>query len=76
MDIEYVVVDDENSSRDRVALVHESIKGYDPSHYENRLIRAIESILSPLGWNRTSIRRELDGTRETDLDMFRALEQE
>jgi DNA polymerase I len=75
-DIEYVVVDDENSSRDRVALAHESIKGYDPSHYENRLIRAIESILSPLGWNRTNIRRELDGTRETDLDMFRALEQE
>jgi DNA polymerase I len=33
-DIEYVVVDDENSSRDRVALAHESIETYDPFYYE------------------------------------------
>ncbi|WP_255152849.1 type B DNA-directed DNA polymerase [Halorarius halobius] len=75
-DIEYVVVDDEKTSRDRVALAHESIKAYDQSYYETQLVRAIESILSPLGWNRTNIRRKLDGTREVDLDMFRALEQE
>jgi DNA polymerase I len=75
-DIEYVVVDDEKFSRDRVALAHESIKAYDQSYYETQLVRAIESILSPLGWNRTNIRRKLDGTREADLDMFRALEQE
>jgi DNA polymerase I len=30
-DIEYVVVDDEKSSQDRVALAHESIETYDPS---------------------------------------------
>ena len=62
-DIEYVVVDNEKSSRDRVALAHEDINTYDASYYEVQLVRAVESILSPLGWDRTDIRRELDGTQ-------------
>lgn len=33
-DIEYVVVDDLKSSRDRVALAHEEIAEYDPEYYE------------------------------------------
>ncbi|AXG08300.1 type B DNA-directed DNA polymerase (plasmid) [Haloplanus rubicundus] len=66
-DIEYVVVDDENSSRDRVALAHESIETYDPFYYETQLVRAIESILSPLGWDRTDIKRELTGERQSGL---------
>ena len=66
-DIEYVVVDDENSSRDRVALVHESIETCDPFYYETQLVRAIESILSPLGWDRTDIKRELTGERQSGL---------
>jgi DNA polymerase I len=49
-DIEYVVVDDERTSRDRVALAHEDIETYDADYYETQLIRAAESILSPLGW--------------------------
>ena len=69
-DIEYVVVDDKNSSRDRVALVHENVETYDPLYYETQLVRAIESVLSPLGWDRTDIRRELAETRETDLMDF------
>jgi DNA polymerase I len=66
-DIKYVVVDDENTSRDRVALAHESIETYDPFYYETQLIRAIESILSPLGWDRTDIKRELTGERQSGL---------
>ncbi|WP_246989585.1 type B DNA-directed DNA polymerase [Halorientalis marina] len=62
-DIEYVVVDDEKSSRDRVALAHEAIETYDASYYETQLVRAVESVLSPLGWDRNDIRRELNGTR-------------
>jgi DNA polymerase I len=62
-DIEYVVVDDEKSSRDRVALAHEEIETYDVSYYETQLIRAVESILAPLDWDRNDIRRELNGTR-------------
>jgi len=66
-DIEYVVVDDEKFSRERVALAHEDVETYDPSYYETQLVRAVESVLSPLGWDRTDIRRELAETRETDL---------
>ena len=56
-DIEYVVVDDEKSSRDRVALAHEEIESYDSSYYETQLIRAVESVLSPLdGTGRTLTR--------------------
>lgn len=29
---------------------------YDASYYETHLVRAVESVLSPLGWNRTDIR--------------------
>ncbi len=43
-DIEYVVIDDEKSSWNRVAL-HER-ETYDASYYETQLVRAVESILS------------------------------
>jgi DNA polymerase I len=69
-DIEYVVVDDEKSSRDRVALAHEEIESYDPSYYETQLVRAVESILSPLGWDRIDIKRDLTGDRQSDLDEY------
>ncbi len=71
-DIEYVVVDDEKSSRDRVAPAHEEIKTYDASYYETQLVRAIESVLLPLGWDRTDIRRRLAETREVELTEFTA----
>ncbi|SDN48037.1 DNA polymerase I [Haloarchaeobius iranensis] len=63
-DIEYVVVDDEKTSRERVALAHEEIETYDASYYETQLVRAVESVLSPLGWDRTEIQRKL-ATMET-----------
>ena len=71
-DIEYVVVDDEKSSRDRVALAHEEIETYDASYYETQLVRAVESVLLPLGWDRTDIRRRLAETREVELTEFTA----
>jgi len=69
-DIEYVVVDDEKSSRDRVALAHEEIESYDASYYKTQLVRAVESVLSPLGWDRAEIRRELTETRVPELTTF------
>ena len=72
-DIEYVVVDDEKSSRDRVALAHEEIETYDASYYETQLVRAIESVLLPLGWDCTDIRRRLAETREVELTEFTAV---
>ena len=71
-DIEYVVVDDEKSSRERVALAHEDIETYDASYYETQLIRAVESVLSPVGWDRSDIRRELSDERDTVLSSFGA----
>ncbi|SFC70083.1 DNA polymerase I [Halobiforma haloterrestris] len=68
--IEYVVVDDEKTSRERVALAHEAVESYDPSYYETQLVRAVESVLSPLGWDRTDIRRALAETREPELSDF------
>ena len=61
-EIEYVVVDDEKMSRERVPLAHEVVGSYDPSYYETQLVRAVESILAPPDWVRNNIRRELNGT--------------
>ncbi|WP_277543493.1 type B DNA-directed DNA polymerase [Haloarcula laminariae] len=69
-DIEYVVVDDEKNSRKRVALAHEDIETYDASYYETQLVRAVESVLSPLGWDRAEIRRELAEIRMPELTAF------
>ena len=69
-DIEYVVVDDGKTSQERVALAHEEVETYDPDYYETELVRAVESVLSPLGWTRSDIRRELSRTRVPELTAF------
>ena len=71
-DIEYVIVDNEKTSRERVTLAHEEIETYDASYYETQLVRAIESVLLPLGWDRTDIRRRLAETQEVELTEFTA----
>ncbi|TKX52756.1 DNA polymerase I, partial [Halorubrum sp. SP3] len=58
------------TSRERVALAHEEIESYDASYYETQLVRAVESVLSPLGWDRTEIQRELVETRVPELMAF------
>jgi len=65
-----VVIDDKKNSRERVALVHEEIESYDPSYYETQLVRAVESVLSPIGWDRTEIRRELTETQVAELTTY------
>jgi len=69
-DIEYIVVDDEKNSHDRVVLAHETVESYDPSYYEKELVRAIESILSPLGWDREDIHSALAETEDCRVDSF------
>lgn len=68
--VEYVVVDDDAAGPGRVRLAFEEPSGYDAAFYVDRLIRACESVLSPLGWDRDRIRRSLASTRETSLDAF------
>jgi len=69
-DIEYVVVDDDKATRDRVMLAYEEPRGYDASYYEDQLIRAAESILSPLKWNQGEIRQHLSSMEDTVLSAF------
>jgi len=69
-EIEYVVVDDEKNSRERVALAHETVEGYDTSYYETQLIHATESIPSPVGWEREDIRSGLAETQDCQLNAF------
>ena len=69
-DINYVVVDDEKSSRERVKLAHETIDSYDHSYYETKLLRAVESILSPIGWEQTKIEQAIDETQTIQLSRF------
>ena len=65
-----MVIDDEKNSRERVALAHEDIRTHDASYYETQLIRAVESVLSPLGWDRSDIRREFSDERDAVLSSF------
>ena len=69
-DLEYVVVDDEKHSRERVTLAHEEIESYDASYYETQLVRAVESVLAPLGWDRSAIRQALAETRVPKVTTF------
>jgi len=68
--VEYVVVDDTRSSRDRVALAHEEPDRYDAGYYRTSLIRAIESILSPLGWDRDDIAQRLAADADSTIRAF------
>jgi DNA polymerase I len=72
--VRYVVVDDDAGTADRVRLAHELEAGtatrYDADCYADRLVRAAESVLSPLGWDESRIRRRLSGTRDARLGSF------
>ncbi len=65
-DVSYVVRDDRANSMDRVRLSFE-LDSYDPRYYKQELFRAAESILSPLGWEKEEIEREVDGSKQQTL---------
>jgi DNA polymerase I len=63
-DVEYVVVDDEKSSRDRVELVSEEPSAYDESFYVELAERAAAGVLGPFGYSESDINREIsEGTQ-------------
>jgi DNA polymerase I len=66
-----VVVDDGKDSRERVALPSEDPDTYDTAFYTDLLVRATESVLSPLGWRRDDVRDYLAETTETTLARYR-----
>jgi DNA polymerase I len=57
-------------------LAHKEIESYDPSYYETELVRAVESLLSPMGWGQSKIRRELAETQVPELTVFANTEQD
>jgi DNA polymerase I len=59
---------------ERYRVNYVEIESYDASYYETQLVRAVESVLSPLGWDRTEIQREIAETRETNLAAFTEIE--
>jgi DNA polymerase I len=69
-DVEYVVVDDEKRSAERVRLADETGDRYDRSFYRERLLRAAASVLSPLGWRQPRIEAYLRETRDARLTAF------
>ena len=69
-DVAYVVVDDDERSRERVALADEEIDGYDVDYYRERLVRAAESVLSPVGWREAEIEAYLAEFRDGSLQSW------
>ena len=67
--VEYVVVDDSKLSQDRVALVSDA-KRYDAEYYVGEVLRAAESVLSPLGWREDDIREYLAGRVDATLSRY------
>jgi len=71
-DVEYVVVDDSVSSRERVVLLSEEPDEYDVAFYCDELVRLAESILSPLGWKREEIDEYLSDRTDATISAFGA----
>jgi DNA polymerase I len=69
--VSFVVVDDEASGAERVQLAFEAIDGYDADRYATELVRAAESVLSPLGWRESEIRSYLADRESASLALYR-----
>jgi DNA polymerase I len=69
--VKFVVRDDKADAMNRTRLGFETEQGdYDPEFYRRELIRAAESILSPLGLDRDNIRKMLSNEKESKLAQF------
>jgi DNA polymerase I len=69
--LSYVVVDDDHATADRVRLSAEAGERYDREFYDDLLIRAAGSVLSPMGWDDRRIRDACAGRTGTTLRSFR-----
>jgi DNA polymerase I len=70
--IEYLVANDATHSRDRVRLAFEvtAETSYDALFYRKRLLRAAESVLSPVGWRESDIEAYLADRSDASLRAF------
>ena len=64
----YVVVDADARGAARVQLEFEDIGPCDAEWYDDEAVRAVESVLSPVGWDEGELRQYLaETTEETPL---------
>ena len=70
--VSYVVADDSKRSHERVRLAFEveDPTPFDEAFYRERLFRAAETVLSPLGWRRAAIRSYCDDSEDVTLRAF------
>ncbi|WP_411963803.1 type B DNA-directed DNA polymerase [Haloferax sp. YSMS24] len=70
--VRYFVADEDGRGTDRVRLDFErlGVDAVDTEYYDRLLIRAAESVVSPLGWDRNRIRRYLSPGRDASLSAF------
>ncbi|WP_435333587.1 type B DNA-directed DNA polymerase [Haloarchaeobius sp. TZWWS8] len=68
--VHYVVIADEARNAERVRLDFEELDDYDADYYAELALRATESLVSPLGWDRDDIRRYLQQRRDAALSAF------
>jgi DNA polymerase I len=73
-DIQYVVVDDDRDSLERVCLINEieESTSYDLSFYRTRAVRAAASVLSALDWDSDRIERHLSDRESVQLSGFQS----
>ena len=65
-----VTDDDARKPEHGVRLAFEEPEAYDPAFYDRELIRAAESVVSPLGWDRGDVRDHLRETGDADLAAY------
>ncbi|MFB6214147.1 MAG: type B DNA-directed DNA polymerase [Candidatus Nanohaloarchaea archaeon] len=68
--VRYVVRNDNAPPRARVRLAFENTARYDTGFYRTQLVRAAESVLSPLGMDREDVRRELKKTSRKTIHSY------
>jgi DNA polymerase I len=68
--VRYVVVDADARGASRVRLAFEDADRYDAAWYEDAAVRAVESVLTPVGWRESEIRRYLSGATDETLASF------
>ncbi|GAA0533323.1 type B DNA-directed DNA polymerase [Halorubrum ejinorense] len=68
--VRYVVVDADARGPARVRLAFEDVDRYDAAWYEDAAVRAVESVLAPVGWRDGDIERYLSGTRNETLASY------
>ncbi|SDF45990.1 replicative DNA polymerase I [Halorubrum xinjiangense] len=68
--VRYVVVNDDGRGIDRVRLPFEDTQSYDVGWYEAAALRAGESIVSCVGWEKENITNYLADSTDTTLDSY------